>query len=253
MITQEQIDFLSSKFKIDNYSILREYLQLLFLKYFYEQRETEKVFFKGGTAIHFIYGSFRFSEDLDFTSILPADSLRGRLKKVISLMNEEAPGLKLANVGVKDFSLIEVIKFDYGFRQPLTIRLDFSLRERPMTKENSPIETVFPIAGYPMVMHLGKEELLAEKIRALMTRQKGRDLFDLWFLLSKGIKINHNYVKDKLNWYKMEYDLSKLLVLVEKFKEKALKEDLGKFLPKQYRSIVKDLKARTLEKLKEEK
>jgi len=41
---------LSRELKIDLFTIYREYLQILFLKYFYGQKESQKIYLKGGTA-----------------------------------------------------------------------------------------------------------------------------------------------------------------------------------------------------------
>lgn len=76
MMTTEQIGEPARHFKIDDASILREYVQFLFLRSFYALKESRHVFFKGGTAIHFRYGSFRFSEDLDFSTLQSSDQLR---------------------------------------------------------------------------------------------------------------------------------------------------------------------------------
>ncbi|MBI3277184.1 MAG: nucleotidyl transferase AbiEii/AbiGii toxin family protein [Chlamydiae bacterium] len=95
MLTEEQLQNLSRRFQIDIFSILREYLQLLFLKIFYELKGSEKVYFKGGTAIHFLYGSFRFSEDLDFTISSRLIRLQDLLKEMVGRMSYEIPSLKL--------------------------------------------------------------------------------------------------------------------------------------------------------------
>lgn len=250
MITENQIDELARQFQIDRYSILREYLQLLFLKCFYEQKESKGVYFKGGTAIHFLYRSFRFSEDLDFTSLLPIKGIQKLLQETIRLLGLEAAGIEGVNRGVKDHSLTEIIRYHYASKHPLTIRLEFSLREKPLTHKVSPIETIFPIAVYPLVVHLDAEELLAEKIRAIITRHKGRDLFDLWFLLSKEVKINEEYVKNKMKWYKMGYQKQDLLKAIEKYKAGSLENDLRMFLPKNYRPFIGELKDKTLYNLK---
>ena len=42
---------------------------------------------------------------------------------------------------------------------------------------------MFPVGPYPQVAHLKIKELLAEKVRAILTRTRGRDIFDLYFLL----------------------------------------------------------------------
>lgn len=248
MLTEEQIKTLADKFQIDQYSILREYLQLLFLKYFYELKESQNIYFKGGTAIHFLCGSSRFSEDLDFTSLLNVSGIKRLLDQVMQKLNAEISEVKLINTGIKKHALTEIIKYNYGLKHPLTIRLEFSLREKPLTHRISPIETPFPVT-YPVVVHMDTEELLAEKVRALLTRHKGRDLFDLWFLLSKEVKLREDYVKNKLRWYKMSYNFTNLTAAVKRFNEKGLENDLRKFLPKNYRPFIKELKSRTLEKL----
>lgn len=48
-------------------NVAREYCQHLFLSAFYRQKGTQRVLFKGGTALRLVYGSPRFSEDLDFS------------------------------------------------------------------------------------------------------------------------------------------------------------------------------------------
>ena len=48
-------------------NIVREYAQHLFLSELYQLPGSEKLLFKGGTALRIIYNSPRFSEDLDFS------------------------------------------------------------------------------------------------------------------------------------------------------------------------------------------
>ena len=48
-------------------NVVREYCQHLFLSYLYQNPGSEKLLFKGGTALRIILKSPRFSEDLDFT------------------------------------------------------------------------------------------------------------------------------------------------------------------------------------------
>ncbi|MFC1710146.1 nucleotidyl transferase AbiEii/AbiGii toxin family protein [Patescibacteria group bacterium] len=65
---------------------------------------------------------------------------------------------------------------------------DFSRRETILEPKTSPIETTLPIGAVSLINHLSEREILAEKIRAIYSRKKGRDLFDLWYLLSKKVK-----------------------------------------------------------------
>jgi predicted nucleotidyltransferase component of viral defense system len=45
----------------------------------------------------------------------------------------------------------------------------------------------YPESPVVNVLGLNKVEVLAEKIRALSSRTKGRDLYDVWFLLKNGV------------------------------------------------------------------
>lgn len=68
MVAQDQIQKLSTKYQTSNLNIIREYLQHLFLSYFYQHPQSNEIYFKGGTALRFVYQSPRFSEDLDFST-----------------------------------------------------------------------------------------------------------------------------------------------------------------------------------------
>jgi len=51
MMTPGQTAELAGFFRIDRFTIFREYLQLVFLSYLYRQRQADRVYFKGGTKI----------------------------------------------------------------------------------------------------------------------------------------------------------------------------------------------------------
>ena len=61
------------------------------------------------------------------------------------------------------------------------------------------------------VLCMKPEEIFAEKIRAIMTRQRSRDLFDLHFLLRKGISSDIALVKKKMDYYGEQFDAEKLI------------------------------------------
>ena len=69
------------------------------------------------------------------------------------------------------------------------------------------------------------EEMLAEKIRALFTRDKARDLYDLWFLLGKGIKTEIEDINRKLKIYGERFDKKKFIEKIED-KRKSWEMDL---------------------------
>ena len=251
MISKEQIRELSRKFAIDEFSVIREYLQILFLSALYEQKESSKIYFKGGTALRLLLNSFRFSEDLDFTSLRNAEEIKKILAGAIREINLIVPDTKLGQVKTNINTLTGFLRYKTDeMKFPLNIHLEFSLREKPLTEKDVVMETLFPISPYPIIKCLSWEEILAEKIRALMHRTKGRDLFDIWYLLSKEIQINWEAVNKKMSFYNKKVTPIDVVNKIKGFDQKALKLDLGKFLPLNQRKIAVHVKAMLIEKLK---
>lgn len=256
-------DFISQKAltsQIDRYTVIREYVQLLFLRYFYERPRRIKAFFKGGTALRFLFNSFRFSEDLDFTCLGDMKKMRSSLGEDILPKLEAESGFKIL---VKDEKAFEEVGVGYRLvlqpneliRQPLGIRLDFSFREKPIEPEVSAIAVYdYPISPFPLVTHLSEKEILAEKVRAILVRKTPRDLFDLWFLLKQGVYLDWGFVVKKMEYYpKVKFDKEMLKREIQKFKPEDLKKDLNQFLPTNYRDFYLKIIRETLSLLESRK
>jgi predicted nucleotidyltransferase component of viral defense system len=241
MITKEQVHALAKKKKVNEMTVFREYLQLLFLSELYKEKESQRIFFKGGTAIHLILKAPRFSEDLDFTVEL-----------------DEGEFLQFINASFERISKIENVKFREkdslaGKRFLLVappevmshetfVNLDFSFREKALKPEKAIIRTDYPVTFTSFVYHLSKDELFAEKIRAVLTRGKGRDLYDLWFLLDKGATLKRDLVKEKLKYYKLErIQKEEILEKIEGFSRNDFILDLRPFVPLGEREKLGDL------------
>jgi hypothetical protein len=250
MLSKEQVQIFSKELKIDSFSIYREYLQLLFLKYFYELPTSNQIYFKGGTAIKFLFGSFRFSEDLDFSSTLKEEEIKSLIQKATKNLSREISVSFKQEKSIADSFTGRIFQGISDFSFPLTVRLDISLREKPIYIENKYIETTFPISPYPLVEHLAVKEILAEKIRALIIRGKGRDLFDIWFLLSKKIEIDWDLVNLKMSFYNRKTNLNEIMTVIKEVPDQEIKKDLTKFLPLNQRESVKKVKIWLIEKLK---
>lgn len=257
MITADFVDKKAAASQIDRYTIIREYIQLLFLRYFYEQKVVKvKTFFKGGTALRFLFGSFRFSEDLDFTCLGSMNKISNHLQDILPKLEKEAGFTILA----KDEKLFEEMGVGYRLvcqpneliRQPLGIRLDFSFREKPQEPEVSALAVAdYPISPFPLVVHLSKKEILAEKVRAILVRKTPRDLFDLWFLLKQKTIIDWRLVEKKMKYYpEVKFNRKILIKKVEAIKAEELKENLNQFLPENYRQYYPKILKETLGFLK---
>src|SRR3989338_2183614 len=99
MITEDQIRALSKHYSIDEFSIMREYIQIIFLTELFAQKSSDRIFFKGGTALRLLYNSLRFSEDLDFTSLITnTNQLNVLLEKATKEAGLQVPGISLKKI-----------------------------------------------------------------------------------------------------------------------------------------------------------
>jgi predicted nucleotidyltransferase component of viral defense system len=233
MITQEQLKELSSYFQIDKTIIFREYLQLLFLNYLYKEKISEKIYFKGGTCLHLLYFSPRFSEDLDFSTTLSKNQVEKLIKKIIEAIKKEVGEIDLKFLYSGKDSLRYKIKYQgKELKFPLTFRVDFHFEKIFLKPKVSKIETKFPVAFPSLVNALTKEEILTEKIRAFLIRAKGRDIFDLWFLFSENTPLKGKILEKKLKSFKLKFNPALFLKKLKNYPQKTIERDLSPFLPK---------------------
>lgn len=241
MITLEQLKKLAKEKKTNETVIYREYMQLLFLSEFYKEKFSSKVFLKGGTALHLIFQMDRFSEDLDFTAELKLKDFCGFIAVFFKKMS------KIADVKFKERKSLTGKTFLMtavpGVLPYKTfVKLDFSFRESVFKPEKSILKTLYPVLFTSFAHNLSKDEILAEKIRDVLTRTKGRDLYDIWFLLNLGARMDKNLIKKKLEYYELK-EMSKgdILRKMEKFSKKDFILDLRPFVAIDKREKLGDL------------
>lgn len=188
------------------YNAMREYLQAYVLRVMHDKNAFQSIAFVGGTALRFLYGLPRFSEDLDF-------SLHKKLKVTfVDLMNIIKQELLLAgyaaDIDYKEVKTVQsaFVKFEgLLYEAKLSPMKDQKFSIKIEIDTNPPhgavlttqiVNKFFPIA----FLSYDLPSLLAGKIHALLTRKytKGRDYFDIaWYLsrfktLSPNFKLLHN-------------------------------------------------------------
>ncbi len=185
MITAEAIRALAVKFQTTELNVRREYCQHLFLSYFYQQSLTDQVYFKGGTALRVIYNSPRFSEDLDFSSSLrDIHALEDAVVGALAEIARENVDVDIAESKTTSGGYLAIVTFRGG-DAPVSVQLEISLREGQKRGEAVTIVSDF-IPAYT-ILTLARDQLIDEKIQALLSRQKARDFYDLYFLLRANL------------------------------------------------------------------
>jgi len=241
MIDKSRLTEYSIKYKIDQYTVLREYIQIVFLNYLFQEKKAEHLTFKGGTALRLLYNSPRFSEDLDFNSDLNPNEIRKLLNTVIINTSKLVDNIELKELEtIQGFSSKIYFKSDIS-SMPLTIKLDFSFRESSIDEIKKTITTELPVQIYSLINVFSAKEILAEKIRTLFQRVKGRDIYDIWFLLNIQTPLDLNMINKKLELINKKFDYNELLDVLNNFEQKQLENDLFKFLPINQRQIVSQL------------
>ncbi|MEA3313328.1 MAG: nucleotidyl transferase AbiEii/AbiGii toxin family protein [Caldisericota bacterium] len=179
----------------------------------------EPVVLKGGTYLWFFNNLPRFSEDLDFTA-------SGRLSKNLPEMVSESLEFFGVDNALKIISDNEkTLSFRVSAKGPLNtldidlcyVYIEINRREKIILKPVSILTKIEPY-GLPIKvlsgMHLS--EVAAEKIRAILTRSKARDVYDLWFLIKEGYTPQLKIVEEKLNHYEKNFSLE---LFTEKLKK----------------------------------
>jgi predicted nucleotidyltransferase component of viral defense system len=185
MLKKDFLNELATKKQTTLSNVLREYVQNVFLRFLYQNKQSQKILFKGGTALKIAYGSPRFSEDLDFTlNDIPFDKVE---KVILGVLNNlEKEGFKPEIIESKETTggyLGELIVNVYQEKTKLSIQ-GSQRKKGAIQKEVKLIVNDF-IPDYQA--YLLKEDLLiSEKINAALTRSKPRDFFDIYFLLRGG-------------------------------------------------------------------
>lgn len=81
-----------------------------------------------------------------------------------------------------------------------------------------------------LVRTMDLEEILAEKVRALMERKLPRDLYDIWFLIKNDVKADVGLINRKLQMYNKKLEFAEFQEVISQVKL-AWERDLSPLLP----------------------
>ncbi len=172
----------------------------------------EQLVFKGGTYLWLFHGLPRFSEDLDFTLLSGINgSISERASKGLSLLG-------VANEARVESDDKSSFSFKIMAHGPLyssqnsrcVVYVEISKRENVLN-ETVPVKLDLPEYQLPVriLMGMNLDEVAAEKVRAIMSRNKARDAYDLYYLIKeKKVKFNKELADKKLEYVKKSFSLA---------------------------------------------
>ncbi len=217
MLTKDDLKEIARFTGLKPYQQEKHYIQTIILHALSTSTANELVF-KGGTALFFLYNMRRFSEDLDFTMIQPFDisKIATAIKKDLELLGIPHHIDKIEENNIS-------LSFRVSAEGPLYakeiercyVSVEISKREKVHHQSIKEIRSVYSDIPPFTLNIMDEKEIIAEKIRALLTRNYARDLYDLFFLLKKNISFDRTLINKKLSYYN------------KKFNKRELKEKIG--------------------------
>lgn len=237
-----------------------EILQLLLLDNLYSVSGSEKIIFQGGTALRWVYGGMRFSEDLDFVTVLP----KRKIETILNRVDQKMVNACLMQFGPGQFEWqpkggreqafkIFCIYRPQAQRERIAVKMEFEALRAGITPDfrSSILRELSSVAGLiaerqlmltyssSIILTETPQEILSDKIRALYERRyiKGRDVYDIWWIVTQ--------LKKSPDWTNAQKKLSMYITPFvpardsDYFQDKAsvteilesLETDLPRFLP----------------------
>lgn len=190
--------------RFDRY-MLKEYLQLLILDYLATTPYINKVVFIGGTNLRLIQGIDRFSEDLDFDcKDLSEDEFMAMTDSMVLYLrqnNVEVETRDKPNPHLTAFRrnlYFPQMLFDLGLTGHRDERLLLKIEAQDQGVQYQPVVANVNRMGFFFGIQVPPLDVLcAMKFAAILARQKGRDFYDVIFLLSKT-KPNMDFLKARV-------------------------------------------------------
>lgn len=178
--------------------ILREYLQILILKEISRTDSGRKLFFTGGTYLRLAHNLKRFSEDLDFnTAGMTKKEFETLLEKVCvelersglfcSTTFEHWDRIYSARIIFMDVERNYNVISQYTRKAGLIIKVETN---RPRWKIKTETAVISGFGEIFPCICTDRGALFADKIDALVKKNRGRHLYDIIFMLSNNYPID---------------------------------------------------------------
>lgn len=213
---------LAADIGIDVQQVIREEVELIFLKGLFESSISDKLIFKGGTALRLLYESPRFSEDLDFSLI---DKIEHReFKSIITSIVKPDYRFSIRDLASKYYTHLAEIRIKEPW-QDMAFSVKIEVSKKIAKNEDTDYINILAKSMATnisvMVKAFALEQILEDKLRVIEDRKMPRDIFDIWFICQK---INKPFIIKDFGYPKGK-----------------IGQELRKFLPKKFYPVVEEL------------
>ena len=192
----------------------------------YKSPLAHKLGFKGGTLAYFMYQLDRFSTDLDFDLLDPliGDKILDEVSKIISKYGN------IKDIHSKRFTYFLLL--DYGAHHK-NIKFDISKKKHKLDT----YETL-NFFGTP-ILAMKQESMFANKLLALHTRWKNRDLYDVRFFFEHHFPLDKNIIETKSGMHYEQFLDFLQQELPKHYSTKTLLAEIGDLVTEKQKYFIK--------------
>lgn len=192
-------------------------------------RMLENLFFGGGTMLRLCHNLNRYSTDLDFW-LKPDKDYKKIFETTQSIL---ANNFEVVDSADKNFTLLFQLR---SAKSKRTLKLEIRKEQTNFLWERKIAFSQFTVKQV-QVLGLTLEQMMKNKIEALISRKIIRDCFDIDFLYKRGIPLPSEIEK-----------LKEMLNVIESFKERDFKVTLGSLLDPKERELYNEIKFEMLKR-----
>jgi predicted nucleotidyltransferase component of viral defense system len=217
--------------------ILREYLQCKILEILFEGPYASRFCFLGGTCLRLVHNNSRFSEDLNFDNFQVTESEFGEVSESIRIgLEQQGFQVEMKQVirgAYHCYIRFPGLLFEQGLSGYREEKILIQLDTEPQHFKFEPdpyILNRFDVTTQILITPL--DILLAQKFTALCQRKKnkGRDFFDIVFLLSKSVKPDYAFLEMKLGISNRAQLLERVRAICQQLDLEEMVKDVRNFL-----------------------
>ncbi len=224
--------------------ILKETLQVYVLAAIYAQPTSDRVTFQGDTCLRLVYGGPRYSEDLDFVTTLTPSELQELFGRVHPEVMRLAPFFEGEIFLRVQKATAEIVRWKVYYRgdhsqDATSVSVEFAPYPAYTTRI-TPLRLPSSLPALPLVVVRAETEaeILADKVVAFAGRRyvKGRDVFDIWWLRQRGIEVDRDMVRRKLEDYGVHPE--RFRDNLARLSPDRVRQELERFLSLRYRTQI---------------
>lgn len=250
-IVDEMLSRYPRETEAEKTNALREVMQEIALAGLQRAGFFEQAAFYGGTCLRIFHGLPRYSEDLDFSLLMPDKDFR--LSPYFDKLIEEFAALGF-DIEISEKLKTEDTDIASAFLKKSASRYDISIRSQKTLKIKFEVDTDPPL-GFATEQKLllqpysfyvncfSLPDLFAGKVHALLFRQwknriKGRDWYDFEWYVRKGVPLNRQHLairaKQSGHWQESAMTAEQLADLlhdrIEKIDLDSARADVERFI-----------------------